>query len=257
MDGGTLAVGAPQHDKSGVVYVFTKQGAAWTQAAVFTGVGAYTGDRFGDSVALSGNYLAVSRGTQADNDHAGSVQVLQKPGTGWGSSIVPHVLLAPYDAASDNYGSSVALDGSTLVVGASGTSSSNGAAYVLLAIRTSSTEWFGLVNAATGVTVTSSDGDTTDDDPAPDVTVEIPGGFISQNFIIKIDSVADDQCGTPSSTVTSRLCVEVDLLETDGVTLLPETIVPDDKDAATMAIELVLFPDSFVDVGKLPLTLDS
>jgi hypothetical protein len=238
LDGSTLAVGAPQRDESGAAYVFTKSRTSWTEAVVLTGVGADAGDRFGDSVALSGNYLAVSRGAQTDNDHAGSVQVFQKPNTGWGSSIVPHVLLASNGAANDNYGSSMALDGNTLVVGASGISGSKGAAYALLAIRSSSTEWFGLINGETGTTMSPLDGDTTDDDPTPDVTVEIPGGAVSQNFIIKIDSVADDECGAPSSAVTLRLCVEVDLLETDGITPLPEATVPDDKDAATLTIEL-------------------
>ena len=238
LDGSTLAVGAPQRDESGAAYVFTKSRTSWTEAAVLTGVGADAGDRFGDSVALSGNYLAVSRGAQTDNDRAGSVQVFQKPNTGWGSSIVPHVLLASNSAANDYYGSSVALNGNTLVVGASGFSGSKGAAYALLAIRSSSTEWFGLINGETGTTMSPLDGDTMDDDPTPDVTVEIPGGAVSQNFIIKIDSVADDECGAPSSAVTLRLCVEVDLLETDGITPLPEATVPDDKDAATLTIEL-------------------
>ena len=160
------------------------------------------------------------------------MQVFQKPSAGW-ASIVPHVQLASDGAANDNYGSSVALDGSTLVVGAPGVSGGKGAAYVLLAIRTSSTEWFGLVDASTGVTVTPSGGDTT-----RDVTVQIPGGSISQNFIIKVDPVADDQCGTPSANVTSRLCVEVELLDTDGITPLPDTTVPDDEDPATLTIEL-------------------
>ena len=231
LDGNALAVGAPQHDKSGAAYVFTKSGAAWTEAVVLTGVGADAGDRFGDSVALSGNYLAVSRGTQADNDHAGSVQVFKKSDTGWASSIVPHVQLASDGAANDNYGSSVALDGNTLVVGASETSGSKGAAYVLLAIRTSSTEWFGLIDASTGVTVTRPDGDTT-------TTVNIPGGAVNQNFIIKVNSVAGDECDAPSSTVASLLCVEVDLFETDGVTPLPEATVPPEKDAAKLTIEL-------------------
>ena len=226
-----LAVGAPRHDGSGAAYVFTKSGATWTEAAKLTGLGVDAGDRFGDSVALSGNYLAAGRGAQADNDHAGSVQVFKKPATGWASSIVPHVQLASDGDANDNYGSSVALDGSTLVVGASGVSGGKGAAYVLLAIRTSPTEWIGLVNAATGVTVTSSDGGAT-------ATVDIPGGSVNQNFIIKVDPVADDECGDPSSGVSSRLCVEVDLFETDGITPLPETALPDGKDPATLTIEL-------------------
>ena len=231
LDGGTLAVGAPQHNESGAAYVFTKSGATWMEAAKLTGLGADAGDLFGDSVDLSGNYLAVSRGAQADNNHAGSVQVFEKPDTGWASSIVSHVQLASDGATNDNYGSSVALDGSTLVVGASGVSGSKGAAYVLLAIRTSPTEWIGLVDAATGVTVTSSDGDVT-------ATVEIPGGAVNQNFIIKVDPVADDECSAPSSGAASRLCVEVDLFETDGVTPLPETALPDDKGPATLTIEL-------------------
>ena len=232
LDGNALAVGAPQHDKSGAAYVLTKSGAAWTEKAKLTGVGADAGDRFGDSVALSGDYLAVFRGTQADNDHAGSVQVFEKSDTGWApSDMPPHVQLASDGAANDYYGSSVALDGNTLVVGASETSGSKGAAYVLLAIRTSSTEWFGLIDAATGVTVTRPDGDTT-------TTVNIPGGAVNQNFIIKVNSVAGDECDAPSSTVASLLCVEVDLFETDGVTPLPEATVPPEKDAAKLTIEL-------------------
>jgi hypothetical protein len=75
------------------------------------------GDRFGHAVALSGNTLAVGApydhvGANADQ---GSVRVFVRNGASW---TLQATLTASIDgAAFDKFGSSVALDGDTLVVG--------------------------------------------------------------------------------------------------------------------------------------------
>ncbi len=63
LDGGTAAFGAPVSGEAasfgGAVYVFTKTGATWSQAAKLTASDAAVGDSFGGTVALLGNILAV------------------------------------------------------------------------------------------------------------------------------------------------------------------------------------------------------
>ena len=156
-DGHTLAVSAfwessnakgingNQQDESipqaGAVYVFTRQGTAWTQQAYIkasnTGEAGTAdafgeGDQFGFSLALSGdgNTLAAGaltedggvagiNGNQADNAaaSAGAVYVFARTGRAWSQQA--YVKSANIDAG-DMFGYAVALsrDGSVLAVGA-------------------------------------------------------------------------------------------------------------------------------------------
>jgi hypothetical protein len=156
-DGNTLAVSAywessnakgidgNQRDESipqaGAVYVFTRQGAAWSQQAYVkasnTGEAGTAdtfgeGDQFGFSLALSGdgNTLAVGaltedggtrgiNGNQADNSaaSAGAVYVFTRAGRAWSQQA--YVKSANIDAG-DLFGYAVALsrDGNMLAVGA-------------------------------------------------------------------------------------------------------------------------------------------
>ena len=136
LDGNTLIVGATQYDSTanavqtnpGRTYVFTKSGSSWSQDDdILTGLGADAGDQFGASVSVSNDYIAVSRGNQADNDNAGSVQVFP---SGWTTSTDPYVLTASDGAGDDNLGASVAWGGFDLMVGAPGVSQGSGAVYV-------------------------------------------------------------------------------------------------------------------------------
>ena len=74
--------------KSGTVYVFTRSGSTWSQRAYIKASNSDEYDRFGASVALAGNILAVGangessnatgvNGNQADNsmEYAGAVYV--------------------------------------------------------------------------------------------------------------------------------------------------------------------------------------
>ena len=80
---------------SGAVYVFTRSGGAWSQKAYVKASNTGTGDRFGESVALAGDTLAVGadfedsaatgiNGNQADNStqNSGAVYVFKAPDSG-------------------------------------------------------------------------------------------------------------------------------------------------------------------------------
>ena len=133
IDGATIVVAAYAKDMdTGAVYVFrtTDGGATYGQVAKLTASdGAYY-DNFGTSVAIAGGTVAVGA-DQRWNGGSGSVYVFR---TTDGGVTYPQVdkLTASDGAAGDEFGYSVAFDGSTLlVVGARGDGgSSSGSAYV-------------------------------------------------------------------------------------------------------------------------------
>jgi hypothetical protein len=143
--GDTLAVGAPGEDSAargldgnqqdntansaGAVYVFVRNGTTWLQQAYVKASNADVADLFGLSVALGGDTLAVGAygeasaatgpdGDQEDNtaSFAGAVYVFVRTGTRWTQRAY---LKASNTEAYDGFGSSVALCGDTLAVGAS------------------------------------------------------------------------------------------------------------------------------------------
>ena len=118
----TAVVGAPGDDHAGGVdagsaYVFVRNGANWTEQQKLTASDAAPGDVFG-SVALSGDTIAV--GALGDDTQgggsAGSVYVFVRSGTIW---VEQQHLTASDGDLGDRFGSSVAISGNTLVVGAS------------------------------------------------------------------------------------------------------------------------------------------
>jgi hypothetical protein len=96
-------------------------------------------DEFGWAVAASGSTVVVSafRDTNANDFQAGSAYVFTRPGTGWTGTLNETAkLLASDGAFDDTFGISVAISGSTVVVGAEGDENVNGdaggAAYVFV-----------------------------------------------------------------------------------------------------------------------------
>jgi trimeric autotransporter adhesin len=144
--GDTLAVGAPREDSgaaglngnqtdnsvedSGAVYVFTRTGTTWAQQAYVKASNPGAHDRFGTRIALDADTLAVGapqessgatgvNGKQADEKApgAGAVYVFTGGGSTWTQEAY---LKASNSGAMDDFGSSLALSGDTLVVGAKG-----------------------------------------------------------------------------------------------------------------------------------------
>jgi ABC-type transporter Mla maintaining outer membrane lipid asymmetry permease subunit MlaE len=111
------------------VYVFTRTGTVWTQEAYIKASNTGAGDQFGISVALSGDTLAVGARNESSNAvgingaqnndlalNSGAVYVFTRTGTVWTQQAY---LKASNTGANDTFGSSVALSGDTLAVGAS------------------------------------------------------------------------------------------------------------------------------------------
>ncbi len=137
LDGNTALVGAIYDDvgvngDQGSAYVFTRSGATWTQQAKLVAGDGAAGDTFGNSVALDGDtaLVGVCRDDVGANSDQGSAYVFTRSGSTWTQQAK---LTAGDGAEGDFFGSSVALDGDTTLVGANYddvSSSSQGSAYV-------------------------------------------------------------------------------------------------------------------------------
>ena len=133
VSGDTLAVGAIGVNPSGAVYVFVRNGTTWSQQATLQASNAAIANQFGNTVALSGDTLAVGspfessgatgiNGNQ-NNDSApssGAVYVFQRTGQTWAQRAY---VKASNAEAFDHFGTSLGLSGGTLAVGATGESS--------------------------------------------------------------------------------------------------------------------------------------
>ncbi len=144
VSGSTVVVGASAEDGdanstmnspnnnssgSGAAYVFTRSGSTWTQQAYLKAFNVGDFDLFGTSVAIDGNTIVV--GAISDDGDAGStmdlpnenafsagaVHVFTRIGTTWTQE---GYLKASNAEVNDKLGSSVAIDGNTVVAGAFG-----------------------------------------------------------------------------------------------------------------------------------------
>ncbi len=126
LDGTTAFVGA---DLLGAVYVFDGSGASWVQSQQLTGSDEGVGDIFGYSIAAEGTTALI--GSYGNNGYQGAVYVFDGSGGTWSET---QKLTADDGSANSYFGYSVAISGTTLVVGAWGTSvngnDTQGAAYV-------------------------------------------------------------------------------------------------------------------------------
>ena len=138
VSGDTALVGAPLHSVgdeqfTGAVYVFTCTGGVWTATTRLTTPGGGALYEFGAAVAFDGEWALVGApgATVGGADSAGAVFVFTRTDAGW----TPQARLVADDrAAGDDFGCSLALDGTTAVIGALGCDvaghSAAGAAYV-------------------------------------------------------------------------------------------------------------------------------
>jgi hypothetical protein len=127
-DGSTALIGAPGRGCAagagcGAVYVFTRSGGAWSQAAELTASDATSAAAFGSAVALSADGTTAMIGAPFAGCPAGIFCGAAYVFTGNGASWTQDVRLIPLDlAAGDNFGDSVALsaDGTTALLGKPG-----------------------------------------------------------------------------------------------------------------------------------------
>jgi len=136
VSGTTAIVSAPGFNASqGAAYVFVQSGSTWTQQQKLIASDGATGDVFGASVSISGTGAIVGayQKTVASNTLEGAAYVFVQSGSTWTQQAEP---VASNGAMGDAFGVSVAISGTTAIVGAWGkTVGSNvgqGAAYVFV-----------------------------------------------------------------------------------------------------------------------------
>jgi len=129
---GTSSSGDNTYGDSGAVYIFARSGVVWTQQAFLKAPNVGAGDEFGDSISIFENHLVVgawneassdtsiSNGTSASSNNSfsssGAAYVFYRSGSNWSHQ----AFLKPSNnvSAGMNFGSSVGIFGSTIVVGA-------------------------------------------------------------------------------------------------------------------------------------------
>lgn len=126
LDGGTLVASA---FGCGEAWVFERKEETWSEAQRLVpsdGIGRIDAS-FGTSVALRGDTLLIGSPLEGDTEGEGAVYVFERRSGSWAQTqrLVPHEALA-----GSGFGTSVSLDGDTLVVGAPFLLHSNIAAYV-------------------------------------------------------------------------------------------------------------------------------
>ncbi len=140
--GDTLAIGAKgessgvngdQADTSapgaGAAYVFTRSGTTWAQQAYLKASSPQERALFGSSVALAGDTLAVGAALETEDQpgpgakQTGAVYVFTRSGTTWAQQARLMASNASTAGKFGRFGTSVALLGDTVVVGAFGESS--------------------------------------------------------------------------------------------------------------------------------------
>ncbi|MCA9449856.1 MAG: hypothetical protein KC931_22230, partial [Candidatus Omnitrophica bacterium] len=118
---------------TGKAFIFIRSATDWSEVAKLIPSDGMVGDEFGKSVAIDGN-PAVDDSPASDTfgTSSGAAYVYVESATGWNET---QKLLPPESLGGDQFGSSVAIDGDTIIVGADGTNrpeSGSGAVYVFV-----------------------------------------------------------------------------------------------------------------------------
>ena len=122
VDGNHLFIGALMDDdnlstNSGSVYYFSYDGSNWTEQAKLHASDANGNDNFGNAIAVDGNHLFIGAYMDDENlsTNSGSVYYFSYDGNNW----TEQVKLNASDAeGNDIFGSSIAVDGNNLFIGA-------------------------------------------------------------------------------------------------------------------------------------------
>jgi hypothetical protein len=122
VSGDVIMIGAPHHEHSGstagAAYVFMRNGAAWSESQILVSSDLAPGDSFGGAVAMSEDTVVIgaSRDDQGNKSDSGSAYVFVRNGATW----VEQQKLKTKSGSYDYFGTSVAIDGDTCLLGAPG-----------------------------------------------------------------------------------------------------------------------------------------
>jgi hypothetical protein len=210
ISGNTIAIGAWNHENdangvtpvagAGAVFVYTRTASIWSLQQKLVGTGINSRDidgNFGKAISISGNYIAVgapkhdydAAGANPFTD-AGAVFVFFRSGSTWGLQQKVVGTGTNGRAGSDQFGTSVAMSDSILVVGSpnhgfdasgAGFIAAAGAAYVYTRTGTSWTLQQTLVGSGTNGRVTIDEFGTSVDVYADAIVVGVPKSNYDEN----------------------------------------------------------------------------
>jgi hypothetical protein len=217
IEGDTIAVSAYKSDggetDSGAIYVFERDGTAWSEQAKLTASDATAYDGLGVGLSISGNTI-VAGATSAsyDGNASGAAYVFINNGSSW----TEQAKIGPSDGeADDRFGATVSLDGDTVLVSSTNdddNGETSGAAYVfersggswsqqakLVASDASAYDAFGSgvsLEGDTAVIGAYGDDDNGYRSGSVYVFVDSGGSWIEQAKILASDGAAYDQFGS-------------------------------------------------------------
>ncbi len=123
IDDDTAIIGAIRDDEAGsdagAAYVFVRKGIEWTFQAKLLGNNTESEDNFGYAVDVDGNFAIV---TSPKNKGAGAAYIYEREGTVWEQKRNRvRIRMIPIDRdGASAFGTSVAINGETAVIGATG-----------------------------------------------------------------------------------------------------------------------------------------
>ena len=125
IDGDYAIVGAPTYDGSGSAYIYHYNGTSWDFIQKLAPGDLVSGDRFGNSVAISGDYAII--GAAHQTLWKGSAYIFQNSAGTWSQV---QKIVASDGASNFQFGYSVAISGSYAIIGTHPQTASPGVAYI-------------------------------------------------------------------------------------------------------------------------------
>jgi RHS repeat-associated protein len=115
ISGDYAIVGGPYDDDSGSAYIFERDGTDWAQQAKLTASDPESGDNFGSSVSISGDYAIVGAHWDEDSGYeSGVAYIFNREGSIWTQQAK---LAASNASIGDHFGISVSISGDYAIVG--------------------------------------------------------------------------------------------------------------------------------------------
>jgi len=120
LDGDRLIVGAWGDNNTGAAYIYQRSGNLWVLQQRIVSSDIATGDEFGTTVDISGNYAIVYAGGDDSNtdSNVGSVYIFFNNGVSWSQQL--KINGGPALTILDNFGVGVAITDSLLLIGNNG-----------------------------------------------------------------------------------------------------------------------------------------
>mgnify|MGYP000642752938 CR=1 FL=1 len=122
IDDDTIVIGAywddiDDADDRGSAYVFTREDASWSEQTKLTASDGVSGDYFGTQVSIDGDSIVIGADSDDDKGHnSGSAYIFTRTEDSW---VEQTKLIATDGQNGDYFGGAVAIDGDTVLVGAS------------------------------------------------------------------------------------------------------------------------------------------